>query len=316
MNSKNSKNTENMDQFIDNVADETLSPSQSLLPPPPPPDMSTPVSQAPPLQFINSVPSLLATSAPLYQHQQQVPQMHFTSVGLSDNDVMRVALQVKLMISDEIDRLVREKVESATYDFRNAIEALRIENKELRGNLSDMEMKLESRIDELEQYSRRSCIRVAGISESDNENTDEIVLELASRLDVKIERNDIEVSHRVGRSKYQSSVNNAPSGRQIKSREIIVKFRNHQARLDLLKARSTLRERKEKIYINEDITQYKRNLSYQCRELTREKKIAKTWVYGGNVFISDRDGNRVKVSHVTDLDKYKALTVPKEPRRD
>ena len=84
----NSKNTENMDQFIDNVADETLSPSQSLLPPPPPPDMSTPVSQAPPLQFINSVPSLLATSAPLYQHQQQVPQMHFTSVGLSDNDVM------------------------------------------------------------------------------------------------------------------------------------------------------------------------------------------------------------------------------------
>ena len=140
----NSKNTENMDQFIDNVADETLSPSQSMLPPPPPPDMSTPVSQAPPLQFINSVPSLLATSAPLYQHQQQVPQMHLTSVGLSDNDVMRVALQVKLMISDEINRLVREKVESATYDFRNAIEALRIENKELRGNLSDMEIKLEN----------------------------------------------------------------------------------------------------------------------------------------------------------------------------
>ena len=89
-----------------------------------------------------------------------------------------VTLQVKLMISDEIDRLVREKVESATHDFRNAIEALRIENKELRGNLSNMEMKLESRIDELEQYSRRYCIRVAGISESDNENTDEIVLDL------------------------------------------------------------------------------------------------------------------------------------------
>ena len=135
-------------------------------------------------------------------------------------------------------------------------------------------------------------------------------------MNVKIERNDIKVSHRVGRSKYQSSVNNALSGRQVKSKEIIVKFRNQQARLDLLKARSTLRERKEKIYINEDITQYKRNLSYQCRELTREKKIAKTWVYGGNVFISDRDGNRVKVSHVTDLDKYKALSVPKEPRRD
>ena len=54
--------------------------------------------------------------------------MHFTSVGLSDNDVMRVALQVKLMISDEIDRLVREKVESATHDFKNTIETLKIEN--------------------------------------------------------------------------------------------------------------------------------------------------------------------------------------------
>ena len=59
-----------------------------------------------------------------------------------------------------------------------------------------------------------------GISKSDNENTDEIVLELASRLDVKIERNDIEVSHRVGRGKYQSSVNNAPSGRQVDYCEI------------------------------------------------------------------------------------------------
>ena len=53
-------------------------------------------------------------------------------------------------------------------------------------------------IDRLEQYSRRDSVRVCGIAETDNENTNDIVVRVAKDMGVVISPNDISVSHRVG----------------------------------------------------------------------------------------------------------------------
>ena len=166
---------------------------------------------------------------------QSVPGAHF---GLSDSDVMRVALQCKLLISSEIDRLVKEKVEIATADLKNSVVFLKNENENLRKCMSELESKLSTKVDDLEQYSRRSCIRISGIEEVADENTDEIVLQLANRIDVELNPRDIDRSHRVGAPKRASNTDDMETDRQRqpqRPREIIVKLKSYQARLALLK---------------------------------------------------------------------------------
>ena len=63
---------------------------------------------------------------------------------------------------------------------------------------------LEIKIDNCEQYSRRSCLRIDGISLAQNgkESADESigkVMEVFSEIDVDISANDIDRAHRVGR---------------------------------------------------------------------------------------------------------------------
>ena len=85
-----------------------------------------------------------------------------------------------------------------------------------------------------------------------------------------------------------------------------LKFRSSDARLELMKARKFCRERKLKIYINEDLTKTRKNLAFACRKLKKDAKstVAKTWVYNGNVFIQDNDDNKVRVTTMEDLDPY------------
>ena len=86
-----------------------------------------------------------------------------------------------------------------------------------------------------------------------------------------------------------------------KSREIIVRLRNHNARLAFLKGRAVQRKKREKTYINEDLTQARTALAFQCRQLKRENKVQKTLVYNGNVNIIDNNGKKVKFSHIAEL---------------
>lgn len=58
---------------------------------------------------------------------------------------------------------------------------------------------LESKADQAEQYSRRNCLRIAGVEETDEENTDNIVLSIAH--DIGIRGEYINRSHRLGNPK-------------------------------------------------------------------------------------------------------------------
>ena len=118
--------------------------------------------------------------------------------GLSETDVFQIASVMKQMLSSEIEKLVKERVERETADLKIAISSLQAENQKLLDNVSKMEVTLATKVDDSEQYSRRSCLRIAGIEEKENEDTNELVLELADRLNIDARPDDIEDSHRVG----------------------------------------------------------------------------------------------------------------------
>ena len=58
--------------------------------------------------------------------------------------------------------------------------------------------RLRDKIDELEQYGRRSLTRVSGTPETPNESTNEVICKLFSEIDSNFNVNELERSHRNG----------------------------------------------------------------------------------------------------------------------
>ena len=78
---------------------------------------------------------------------------------------------------------------------------------------------LEKKIDREEQYSRPNCISIHGIAENKEENTDQQAIDFINdKLDVKIDKMDIDRSHRIGR--YNQAME--------KERPITVKFARYK----------------------------------------------------------------------------------------
>ena len=74
----------------------------------------------------------------------------------------------------------------------------------------------------------------SGIEEVADENTDEIVLQLANRIDVGLNPRDIDHSHRVGAATRASNMDDMETDRQRQPQrpmEIMVKLKSYQARL-------------------------------------------------------------------------------------
>ena len=101
-------------------------------------------------------------------------------------------------IAEIVDKAIGKAVKSINDTLMKEINAVKIENDKLRSENSDLRKsvdKLTQRVDKLElltdegeQYQRRNSIRISGIPETKDENTDTIVSKLASGLGVHRKR--------------------------------------------------------------------------------------------------------------------------------
>ena len=161
--------------------------------------------------------------------------------------------------------------------------------------------------DDLEQYSRRSCLRIAGIIEDATEDVTQKVMELAQSIAAHISIHDIDRAHRVGKPRDDfpdSEEDITDIARERRLRKIIVKFTNTSARPNMLKGRAVLRTRNANTYINENLTKQRRDLAFESRKLKKSGRIDKTWVYNGNVYIKDNDDNKLCITSMGDLDPF------------
>ena len=63
-------------------------------------------------------------------------------------------------------------------------------------------------MDDLEQYSRQNCLVLHGVNESNNENTNEIIIShynFSEELGVEIKEDDLDRSHRLGKPKRKDN---------------------------------------------------------------------------------------------------------------
>ena len=162
--------------------------------------------------------------------------------------------------------------------------------------------KLWSAHDDLEQYTRKNSLEIVGVPESCYTTTEEVVLKIANTLNVDISPNDIEISHKLKRKEANA---------------IIAKFVSHKVKTKLYKERVKLKNVKSAdlfpsfasatksnhIYINENLTNYRRHLVGIGREKKKEGVLLSVWTIDGRVFVkTSPDGAPIRIFHEEDFE--------------
>lgn len=162
-----------------------------------------------------------------------------------------------------------------------------------------------SAYDDLEQYTRKNSLEIHGLPEHVYTDTESAVIKIASALDVTIRPDDIEISHKL-------------KGREGK-RPIIIKFCSHKTKSKLYKERIRLRNIKvsdifpsfssaaesnqDRIYINENLTQHRRDIVKEANQRKRNKHLSSVWTLDGKIYVkSSSDGERFRIFSFEDLE--------------
>jgi hypothetical protein len=228
-----------------------------------------------------------------------------TNVSFGQEDLEKIADVLKSSFQNEILALVEHAVKSSVSAIVDGvlsgleckIKLLESENTRLTSENESLKVQvntLKATADSAEQYSRRNNIRIAGYPESSGENTDQIVLDICKQLNVDMNVNEIDRSHRTGKR-----TGSGPP------RPIIVKFISYRARQRLLKARSGLKSNDMKnIYFNEDLTKQRNFAMYNARLLAKSNKIDSCWTFDGLIYVKDTNQEVHRITNSDDLVRF------------
>lgn len=176
------------------------------------------------------------------------------------------------------------------------------ENKTLKTRLGDMEKK----INNLEQYSKSFNLEFHGIPDIPEENTYKTVVKICAAIGANIEERDIEYSHRL----RAPVTTNRPTN-DNRPAPIIAKFYSRQDKhyiLSKLKEKKTLTlneiqldpklpkskntTKNERVFINEHLSAYNKNLFWLARG-TKKQGYKYAWVKDGRIFIRKDDNSKI-----------------------
>ena len=194
--------------------------------------------------------------------------------------------------------LIIREVQKAFDDVISRLDAIeknikRMDIQRLNGGLERVTF-LENKVDSLEQYSRRQQLIFEGVPESNDENTDLLIITECKKVNVNIEPLDLHRSHRLGKRH---------DGRP---RPIIAHFLSYRhkretvqaAKKDLFdKLNSAKRDGKRQINlairVKECLTPKRAGLFRQIMSLKERKLIKSVWTDDGNILIRKLDTDRL-----------------------
>ena len=201
----------------------------------------------------------------------------------------------------EISKL-KETLTKVTNENVSLVSQLEQARKKLRDQEEET-TRLWAEQDELEQYSRKNSLEIHGLPENVYSSTEEAVLKLAGALNVEMSASDIEISHKLRRK-----------GKTF----IIAKFVSHKVKTRLYKERTKLKDIRiasvfpsfsnaasagvNRVYINENLTAYRRKLVAIGREMREDGTINNIWTIDGKVFVkTSLDGSPTRIREEDDF---------------
>lgn len=216
-------------------------------------------------------------------------------IVIPPSELSKISEMLKDTFRGEIVTLVDSVVQGVLKGLNDRIASLEARNATLEGQNTALMSRvavLEKAADQAEQYSRRNNIRISGCPETANEDTDNIVLKMASDIGCDLQVHEIDRSHRVGK----------PGENRTRPREIIVKFTSYRARQKLYKMHVALKDHGyQGTFLNEDLTQYRSKLLYEARKVVKAERAKGAWSSDGNILIKDFGDAIHRLSTANDL---------------
>lgn len=220
-------------------------------------------------------------------------------------------LKASLQLSDKELRDTKTKLDEAAKANIKLEKALHVTATSLESARKDLQQQTEEvnylneSLDNLEQYTRKNSLEFHGVPENSYDSTEEAILKIAAALEVQVTPSDIEISHKLKR-KNDSSV-------------IIAKFCSHKVKTSFYKARIKLKNvkttdlfpcqfasavgSKDRLFINENLTKYRRSLVNSANQRRRDGCIRSVWTMDGKVYVkTSPDGNPIRIHSESDLD--------------
>ncbi len=103
---------------------------------------------------------------------------------------------------------------------------------------------------------------------------------------------DIKAIHRTGKKK------------ETKCRDIIVQFADKKTKDTFQKEKkklSSCNDSQRRVYINDDLTEYRQKLLYDARQLVKRQKLKAAWSQFGNIIVLDNESGLKAVSNYDEL---------------
>ncbi|MEW8548099.1 MAG: hypothetical protein AB2693_31740 [Candidatus Thiodiazotropha sp.] len=243
----------------------------------------------------------MATPLPMEETSETSDTPHIT---IPPSEMLKISLMLKETFRGEVEAMVDSVVKGVLSGLQeritvleNANAGLLAENKSLTSKVAS----LEKQIEQTEQYSRRNCLRISGLKEEVNEDTDTLVMNIATTIGSEIQITDIDRSHRVG----------SPRQQRDRPRDVIVKFATYRSRQNFFKRRTALKDSGYRgVFVNEDLTRQRSALLYEARKLFKSSVVKGAWSSDGTILVRDRSDRVHRINALSDLDVFVAHQVP------
>jgi Baculovirus FP protein len=201
-------------------------------------------------------------------------------------------------LSDELKTL-REDLSLQVKDLNVSVELLKKQNIEKDRVIEALTIQVNS----LDQYGRKKNIEITNIEEKRGENIEEIVLNLAEKLDVDLAAHEIESAHRL------------PTRNADKVAPIIVQFASRKKRDQFLEKKKTVVSSnlltggtsevgERKVYINENLAPFYKELFWKTKQRAKDAGYKFVWIKRGRIFVKKNETEPLLHIHaLTDLNK-------------
>ena len=170
----------------------------------------------------------------------------------------------------------------------------RISKLESTIKFSDRLVQIERRIANQEQYSRRECVELVGLSKAvDQSDLEQRVMDVFHHAGVNVKKRDFHAIHTVG-----------------KKGVVIAKLVNRRDAIAILRAKKSLREldsdgkkklKCNKLYINESLCPAFRRLLGVCNSLRKKGKAQSAYTINGKIKLKINDSETIVIGHLDDL---------------
>ena len=182
-----------------------------------------------------------------------------TESAITLEDVMKEINEIKqslASVKDEIIQTLRQENE----ELRETVEIL----KEEISKKDELIESIEKDVVNVDQYNRRNNLEIVGIPDEIPQNSlEETVIKIASCLDVKVTKSDVEACHRLRKKpNYEGNAN------------VIVRFVNRKSVENLMAKRRMLKNKNlsnlgihGKVYLNNNLCPYNKYLMGQVKNL-------------------------------------------------